>query len=217
VSDPIIHSTTAASKAPRPAQHPYLESGNFAPMSKETTALDLRTRGQIPRDLEGRFLRIGPSPLGPRDPGLHHWFSGTGLVHGVRLHGGRAQWYRSRFTLSTDASEVLGKPPIQGPGAPDSPVNTNVMSVGGRLYAIVEAGANPIELDYELNSVVRSDLGGTLAGGYTAHPKPDPSSGELVAICYDLARPTLRYVVIDAQGRAQTSRLHISRWCTTWA
>ncbi|HTU63916.1 MAG TPA: carotenoid oxygenase family protein, partial [Polyangiales bacterium] len=182
--------------------NPYLTSGNFAPIKRETTALDLPTRGQIPQELEGRLLRIGPSPIGARDPALYHWFTGTGLVHGIRLRGGRAEWYRSRFTLSTDAVQALGKPALTGPGEAHRSVNTNVISVGGRLYAIVEAGANPIELDYELNSLARSDFGGTLEGGFTPHPKTDPVTGELVAITYDPRRPTLRYVTISADGRA---------------
>jgi carotenoid cleavage dioxygenase len=174
-------------------ENPYLSSGNFAPMKGETTAVELRTRGHIPHELEGRLLRIDPSPISPRDPHLYHWFTGTGLVHGVRLRNGRAEWYRSRFTRSADVVEALGEPALPGPGENHTAVNTNVMSVGGRLYAIVEAGANPIELDYELNSLARSDLGGTLAGGFTAHPKADPVTGELVAITYDPSRPTLRY------------------------
>lgn len=196
--------TTESIPATNRAENPYLSSGNFAPMTVETTAADLRTRGRIPSELEGRLVRIGPSPIGPRNPALYHWFTGTGLVHGVRLRGGRAEWYRSRFTLSTEAAEVLGKPPIPGPGQAHQSVNTNIMIVGGRVYAIVEAGARPIELDYEMNSVARSDLGGTLEGGFTAHPKADPVTGELVAITYDPGRPTLRYVVIDAAGRAET-------------
>ena len=185
-------------------ENPYLSSGNFAPVVGETTAIDLRVRGRIPEDLDGRLLRIGPSPIGPRDPVLYHWFTGTGLVHGLRLRGGRAEWYRSRFTLSTDAVQALGKAPISGPGSPDLPVNTSVVVVGGRVHAVVEAGASPIELDYELNSVARSDFGGTLQGGFTAHPKGDPATGELVAITYDPSRPTLRYVAVDAAGRAET-------------
>ena len=51
------------------AENPYLTGGNFAPMITETTAIDLRVRGSIPRELEGRLLRIGPSPIGPRQPG----------------------------------------------------------------------------------------------------------------------------------------------------
>jgi carotenoid cleavage oxygenase len=73
-------------------------SGNFAPMTYETTAFSLKTRGRVPDELEGRLLRIGPSPIGPVDRALYHWFTGTGLVHGLRLRGGRAEWYRSRFT-----------------------------------------------------------------------------------------------------------------------
>jgi hypothetical protein len=44
--------------------NPYLSSGNFAPIKHETTALELKTRGLIPRELNGRLLRIGPSPIG---------------------------------------------------------------------------------------------------------------------------------------------------------
>jgi hypothetical protein len=35
-------------------------SGNFAPMTSETTAFDLKVRCRIPDELEGRLLRIGP-------------------------------------------------------------------------------------------------------------------------------------------------------------
>jgi carotenoid cleavage dioxygenase len=196
--------TTASAPARAMPENPYLSSGNFAPVMGETTAIDLRVRGRIPDELEGRRLCIGPSPIGARDPALYHWFTGTGLVHGLRLRGGRADWFRSRFTLSTDAATALGKPAISGPGDPQFPVNTSVAVVGGRVHAVVEAGANPIELDYELNSVARSDFGGTLQGGFTAHPKGDPTTGELVAITYDPSRPTLRYVAIDANGRAET-------------
>lgn len=179
-------------------------SGNFAPMASETTAFDLKTTGRIPDELDGRLLRIGPSPIGPVDRAFYHWFTGTGLVHGVRLRGGRAQWYRSRFTMSADAAAALGKPPIPGPGDGQTAVNTNVTMIGGRVVAIVEAGQLPIELDDNLDSVARSDFGGTLEGGFTAHPKRDPLTGEVVAMTYEPGRPTLRYVTVDAAGRAAT-------------
>jgi len=84
------------------AWNAYL-SGNFAPMTYETTAVSLETRGRVPDELEGRLLRIGPSPISPVDRSLYHWFTGTGLVHGLRLRGGCAEWYRSRFTMSAAA------------------------------------------------------------------------------------------------------------------
>ena len=179
-------------------------SGNFAPMTYETTAFSLKTSGCVPDELEGRLLRIGPSPIGPVDRALYHWFTGTGLVHGLRLRGGRAEWYRSRFTMSADAAAALGKPPISGPGKGQTAVNTNVTVIGGRVLAIVEAGELPIELDDNLESVARSDFGGSLEGGFTAHPKLDPVTGEFVALTYEPGRPTLRYVVVDAAGRAET-------------
>jgi carotenoid cleavage dioxygenase-like enzyme len=51
------------------AGNAYL-SGNFAPMTYETTAVNLKTRGRVPDELEGRLLRIGPSPIGPVDRAL---------------------------------------------------------------------------------------------------------------------------------------------------
>jgi len=178
--------------------------GNFAPMTSETTAFNLKVHGHVPDELEGRLMRIGPSPISPVDRTLYHWFTGTGLVHGLRLRSGRAEWYRSRFTLSVDAATALGKPPIPGPGDGQTSVNTNVTLIGGRVLAIVEAGQLPIELDYNLESVARSDFGGTLEGGFTAHPKRDPLTGEFVAMTYAPGRPTLRYVAVDAVGRAET-------------
>src|SRR5262245_45174679 len=60
-------SSTVASTPVASAAEPDYLRGNFAPMSREVTAHDLRVRGHIPQDLDGRLLRIGPSPIGPRD------------------------------------------------------------------------------------------------------------------------------------------------------
>jgi len=37
-----------------------------------------------------------PNPGSGIDPAVHHWFLGAGMVHGVRLRDGRAEWYRNR-------------------------------------------------------------------------------------------------------------------------
>ena len=44
--------------------NPYLE-GNFAPVTEEVTATDLRVHGHIPDTLSGRYLRNGPNPVTP--------------------------------------------------------------------------------------------------------------------------------------------------------
>ena len=88
------------SSVPRTARaitrvNPYL-SGNFSPVLTETTTTRLHVRGQIPSELDGRLLRIGRNPAAPVDPERHHWFTGSGMVHGVRLRDGNAEWSRSK-------------------------------------------------------------------------------------------------------------------------
>ncbi|HLT16273.1 MAG TPA: carotenoid oxygenase family protein, partial [Acidimicrobiales bacterium] len=178
----------------------YLE-GIYAPIPGDVTAVDLEVVGTLPPELEGRYLRNGPNPVTPVDPARYHWFTGDAMVHGVRLRDGRAAWYRARSVRSRAVSEALGEAPAPGErhGGMDT-ANTNVIGLAGRTYAIVEAGARPVELSYELDTVCHSDLGGTLPNGYTAHPKVDPATGDLHAIAYHWALPHLQYVVIGGDG-----------------
>ncbi|HYD49027.1 MAG TPA: carotenoid oxygenase family protein, partial [Terriglobales bacterium] len=73
---------------------PFYLRGNFAPVAAEVCALDLAVDGTIPPQLQGLYLRNGPNPRAG-DEG--HWFFGDGMLHGVRLDGGRARWYRNRW------------------------------------------------------------------------------------------------------------------------
>lgn len=179
-------------------------TGPFAPLASEVTAFDLEVVGELPAELDGRYLRNGPNPIGPVDPATHHWFVGDGMVHGVRLGDGRAAWYRARFVRSTAVSEALGEAPRPGERhAGMDTVNTNVVGIGGRTFALVEAGARPVELSEELDTIEHSDLGGTLPNGYTAHPKVDPATGDLHAIAYHWALPHVQYVVIGPDARVR--------------
>jgi carotenoid cleavage dioxygenase len=188
-------------------QNPYL-SGNFAPVSGELTALDLPVAGEIPRELEGLLVRIGPNPIAP-DPRTHHWFLGNGMVHGVRLRGGRAEWYRRRFVRDDDVVRAYGWPEVPGP-RPEwqlggGVANTHVIGHAGRIFALVEAGNLPVELDAGLETVARSDFGGTLAGGFAAHAKRDPGSGELHAAVYSPFAEAVQHVVVATDGRVRRS------------
>jgi carotenoid cleavage dioxygenase-like enzyme len=180
-------------------------SGNFAPIEDEVTAFDLEVVGHVPEALNGRFLRMGPNPIGVTDPTTHHWFSGAGMAHGLRLRGGKAEWFRSRWVLDQHAAAVRGVGPIGGPGEGrrDGVVNTNLSLIGGKLVALVEAGNLPVELSYELESVGRTDFGGTLEAGYTGHPKYDPATGEQLALTYEPFQP-VRYISVGRDGRAVT-------------
>lgn len=161
------------------APNPYL-ADNYGPVPTESTVTDLKVTGAIPADLQGRFLRNGPNPAEGIDPGDHHWFVGRGMVHGMRLRDGKAEWYRSRYVGGSSA-------------------NTNVIGHAGRTIAIVESGAMPQDMGFGLDNIGENTSIGT---GYTAHPKLDPDTGELHAMCYDWAnlRDHIRYVVVDADG-----------------
>ncbi|MEM9131784.1 MAG: carotenoid oxygenase family protein [Actinomycetota bacterium] len=179
---------------------PYL-AGNNAPVSEELTAFDLPVEGRIPEELEGRLLRNGPNPIDTPDPTSHHWFLGDGMVHGVRLRGGKAEWYRNRWVGSSRTAALLDRSAAGEIAASIGP-NTNVIGHAGRTYAIVEAGTKPVELTYELETLCTNGFEQTLVNGFSAHPKYDPLTGEMHAMCY---APTelgsiIQYVVIGPDG-----------------
>lgn len=184
----------------------YLE-GPFAPVTEEVTAFDLPVRGEIPAELDGLYVRNGPNPFGPVDPDTYHWFIGEGMVHGVRLGGRSAQWYRNRWVGGTNLNAARGLPDIPGPdwnGAGYSP-NTHVAGFAGKLWATVEAGSCPVELDAELNSLRRNDFDGTLPNGFTAHAKYHPPTGELHGVAYAWAQllDHVQYVVVGPDGKVE--------------
>jgi carotenoid cleavage dioxygenase-like enzyme len=185
---------------------PYL-SGNYAPITEEVTAFGLPVQGELPAELNGRYLRNGPNPAREIDPGTHHWFMGDGMVHGIRLSEGRAEWYRNRYVGSPAISELRGVPDVPGPNWSGSALgpNTNVGGFAGTTWAIVEAGGCPVELTYDLETVGRNDFFGTLPGGFTAHPKLDPETGELHAMAYAWAQwmDHIQYVVVAPDGRVR--------------
>jgi carotenoid cleavage dioxygenase len=192
--------------------NPYLE-GNFAPVRQEHTITDLAVTGTIPAHLDGRYLRNGPNPAAEVDSDAYHWFMGDGMVHGVRIRDGRAEWYRNRWVRTPQLAAALGEPyeprePHAG-GRGSAPIltlgaNTNVIGHAGRTLALVEAGVANYELTDELDTVGPCDFDGTLPGGYTAHPKRDPRTGELHAVSYFFGwGDRVRYSVIDKAGRAR--------------
>ncbi|MBE1489555.1 carotenoid oxygenase family protein [Plantactinospora soyae] len=190
----------AATSGGRPGRYPFLE-GAFAPVRKEVTAFDLPVTGRIPRELNGRYLRIGPNVLGLEDPRAHHWMHGEGMVHGVRLRDGRAEWYRNRWVRSAVVAGKLGEP-YPGPvPEQDYACNTHVIAHNGRILTLQESGPLPYELDGDLNTVGPYDFGGTLDNTFTAHTKLDAEAGELHAVTYSPMWEYVRHLVVDQTGR----------------
>jgi carotenoid cleavage dioxygenase len=188
-----------------PAVSRFLE-GPFAPVTEEVSAFDLPVTGRLPAELNGRYLRNGPNPLGLDDP-AYHWFLGPGMVHGVRLRDGKAEWYRNRWVRSRQLAGALGECWPAGPVHDDQDfaANTHILSHAGRLLATVEAGPLPYELSPELDTLGACDFGGTLPGGFAAHTKLDRRTGDLHAIAYYWAWDHVQHVVIGTDGRVSAT------------
>ena len=163
----------------------YYLQGNYAPVKNLISETGLKVTGQIPKDLSGLFVRNGPNPMGAVNEKKHHWFLGEGMLHGIRLDSGNALWYKNKLVDGND-----------------SIANTSVISHGGKIYAMVEAGGYPVEIDQDLNSLNTKPFYGNSNEGFTAHPKIDPDTNEMHAMCYDYANnfDTVNYVVIDQNG-----------------
>ena len=111
--------------------------------------VELAVGGTLPSELDGTLYRVGPARhdvYGERYP---HWFDGDGMVHALRLSGGRAE-YRNRFVATDKKREedaagrrlygAFGARPAGGPLArlrhvlPKSAANTNIVFHGGKLF-----------------------------------------------------------------------------------
>ncbi|MCX4097102.1 carotenoid oxygenase family protein [Nocardia sp. alder85J] len=179
--------------------------GDLAPVPDEVEAVDLPVTGVLPPELTGRYVRNGPNPRPGADPG--HWFLGDGMLHGVRLREGRAEWYRNRWVRTSrfTAGAPYLRPDLTVDLAANA-ANTNLIRHGGRLYALVENGL-PYEVDAELATVGACDFGGRLTTAMTAHPKTDPATGELHFFGYGFREPWLTYHRLSATGELVHSRV----------
>ncbi|MFB7630735.1 carotenoid oxygenase family protein [Streptomyces sp. NPDC056149] len=197
--------SASASESPAPPRH---LAGNFAPVTDELTAHDLPVTGAIPPELTGWYLRNGPNP---RDAASPHWFFGDGMVHGVRLEGGRAISYRNRWVRTSTFTDGIPVVDAQGHRNLAAGVaNTHVVRHAGRTLALVESSF-PCEIDcrpgHELETLGPHDFGGRLTTAMTAHPKTCPLTGELHFFGYGSgAPPYLTYHRADAAGELTVSR-----------
>ena len=182
--------------------------GNGRPVTEERTITDLTVRGAIPPELDGRYVRNGANPFTGTST---HPFFGDGMVHGVRLRDGAAEWYRNRYVrtpfIADPALDILDPSVVMDITA--SKANTHVVGHAGRILAL-EEGHVPYVLDGLLDTVGPTDFGGVLTGSFTAHPKICPVTGELLAFGYSPLPPYLRYLRVSADGQlVQTEEITV--------
>ena len=172
--------------------------GNGRPITEERTIADLKVIGSIPDELDGRYVRNGPNPLSGTSA---HPFFGDGMLHGIRLRDGQAQWYHNRYVQTpfiTDPSVDILDPSV-AMNMNSSKANTHVVGHAGKILAL-EEGHFPYQVDGDLNTIGSIDFGGNLTGSFTAHPKICPVTGEMLAFGYSALEPYLRYLRVAADG-----------------
>ncbi len=182
---------------------PWWLRGDFAPVTREVEAFDLRVDGSLPKSLTGLYVRNGSNPKVGWSP---HWFLGDGMVHGVMIEGGKATWYRNRYVHTTLLAAGGGLTAKGAPGGAAGLSNVSIVHHAGKLLTLGEVGL-PYELHAgDLSTVGAYDFAGRLEGNMTAHPKIDPETGTMHFFGYNFTEPYLVYHVADRNGALVSSQ-----------
>lgn len=185
-------------------------TGFNEPRRIEADVLDLEVEGSLPAALEGSFYRCGPDPRFPPRLGDDININGDGMVTMFRFTQGhvdfRSRYVRTeKFRLESAARCALFGA-YRNPYTDDASVsgrdrttaNTSAVFHAGKLFALKEDGL-PHELDPDtLATRGRFDYGGRMKSlTATAHPKIDPSSGEMVSHGYEARGLATRDVALQ--------------------
>jgi carotenoid cleavage dioxygenase-like enzyme len=164
----------------------------------EADIRDVEVEGKIPADLNGAFYRTGPDPQYPLYPG-NIPFDGEGHVSMWRIKDGRVH-YKSRFVRNDRyvAQEKAGRilfPMYRNPTRDDpsvkglsrSTANTHIINHKNLLLALKE-DSPPSALDLLTLETVEPNYlfdGQLKSATFTAHPKVDSETGNMIAFGYE--------------------------------
>lgn len=194
--------------------------GFFAPSRVEADVHDLEVDGTIPTDLDGAFYRAAADTQYPPSNENDIYINGDGMITVVRFRGGhadlRTRFVRTeRFTRERAARRSLFgayRNPFTDDasvaGIDDGNANTAVVWHHGKLLALKEA-ARPYELDpVTLETRGIWDFHGQLnSRTFTAHPKIDPITGQMIAFAYNSSgRPDSHVVLYEIAPSGQITR-----------
>lgn len=194
----------------------FFLDGNFAPVVEELDAQNMDVVGEIPTDLAGNFLRVGPNPVHIFSEEAYHTFDGDGMIHAIEFRDGQAH-YRNRFVqnegfkleqergdwLYKGMNSIMDPTPARVPeGAPPSKnlANTAFAYHNNTLYALHEPSQPTVINLPDLTTQGPTDFDGKLNHPFTAHPKVDQKSGEMMTFGYGFQPPYVTYSVISPSG-----------------
>lgn len=185
-----------------PSKIRFPKTNAFSSMNKpsrfEGDVFDLEFTGTIPLDIDGTFYRIQPDHRFPPlfEDDIH--FNGDGSVTAIRIADGHVDFKQryvqtERYKLETAARKSLfGR--YRNPWTDNETVkgvirtasNTNITFWRGMLLASKEDGPSYAMDPVTLETLGRYDFEGQiLSPTFTAHPKIDPDTGEMLCFAYE--------------------------------
>jgi carotenoid cleavage dioxygenase len=193
---------------------PFLEDAN-APVFEERTITDMPVEGDLPKDLNGVYLRNGPNQHVKPIKG-YHWFDGDGMVHAAHFDRGKVT-YRNRW-IKTDALAIEreaqaaryysviesnkdnAKRPLK-----DS-ASTDIVFQGGKGIALWYLAGDPYEFDaLTLDTIGKTDFSVRAGLKVSAHAKVDEDTDELLFFDYEATYPYMTYGVVGSDGKLKHS------------
>ncbi|MFD1788275.1 carotenoid oxygenase family protein [Sphingomonas floccifaciens] len=193
----------------------------FAPQAFEANVAECPVEGKIPPGLNGAFVRVGGDWAYAPKHADDSVFNQDGYVSRFRFRDGKVsykgRWVETERYRNNRAAgrQLYGyyrnpydcEPAVAHVAEPwrNTAANTSVEVHAGRLFALKE-DARPIEIDpITLETRGFHDFdGGYSSQTFTAHPKIDPVTGEMLTFGYEatgLASDDLFFYVIDRAGR----------------
>ena len=172
-------------------------TGFNTPSRIEADIANLVHEGSIPPELNGAFYRVQPDPQFPPRLSDDIAFNGDGMITRFHFHDGqcdfRQRWAKTdKWKLENAAGKALFgayRNPLTDDdsvkGQIRSTANTNAFIFGGKLWAMKEDSPALVMDPATMESFGFEKFGGKMTGEtFTAHPKIDPKTGNMVAIGY---------------------------------
>ncbi len=172
-------------------------SGILKPLRFEGDILDLEVEGDVPAQLSGTYHRVHPDQqFAPRFDN-EQFFNGDGMISLFRFRNGRVDFKQryaqtDKFKLERAAGRALfgayrnpltDEPAVKGKIR--GTANTNVIVHAGKLLALKEDSPALVMDPLTLETQGYTNWGGKCTSQtFTAHPKIDPLTGNMIAFSY---------------------------------